>query len=335
MLQGRIGLRGLLVLRACIAFSWVFVMAGSLLGAAEKEYPNRPISVIIAYPPGGSIDLPIRIAQTSLRETLGVPLVLENKVGAGGALGTDFVAKAKPDGYTILAVATAGLTIAPQTNPGVTYQYTDFIPICSPTVDYITLAARPDVPFKTIDELISYAKKNPGKLNCATAGMGSAAHFFLESFKQAFGVDIVAVHFSGAVPATNAILGGHVELTAQTLGAMIPQIKAGKINLLVTGAAKRLKEFPNVPTLAEKGLTKILNVRNAVYVTQKCPKMAVDKLSEALEKAFSNPGIIEKVEKADLHVDYMKSEEAQKYMDLEFALVADIIKKGGIPKEMK
>jgi len=335
MVKRRIGFCGVFVLCACMAFSWLFVMNGGPLGAAEKDYPNRPITIIIAFPPGGSIDLPIRIAQTSLRETLGVPLVLENKVGAGGALGGDFVAKAKPDGYTALACATAGLTIAPQLNPGVAYKYTDFVPICSPTVDYITLAARPDSPFKTLDEMISYAKKNPGKLNCATAGMGSAAHFFLESFKQAFEVDIVAVHFSGAVPATNAILGGHVDLTAQTLGAMIPQIKAEKINLLVTGSTKRLKEFPNIPTLAEKGLTKVLNVRNGVYVTQKCPKIVVDKLSEALEKAFRNPEIIEKVEKADLHVDYMNNEEAQKYMDQEFALVADIIKKGGIPKAGK
>jgi tripartite-type tricarboxylate transporter receptor subunit TctC len=329
-------LGGLPVLCACMALLVMFTMSGTPSWSAEKEYPNKPVKIIISFPPGSSNDVPIRIAQTSISAALGVPVVIENKVGAGGSVGADFVANANPDGYTILVGGTSTLTIAPQTNPGVTYKYTDFTPVCAPTVDYITLSALSDAPFKTLDELIDYAKKNPGKLNCATAGMGTVAHFFLEGFKQTHGLDIVAVHYSGGAPSVNALLGRHVNLVTTTLLNVLPNMKTGRINLLVSGASKRLKEFPNVPTMAEKGFPKgVFNVLNGIFVSKKCSKIVIDKLSKVMEKTFNDPDTIEKIEKANLDVDYLNAEETQKAMDQEFKMAMEIIKKGGFQQGAK
>jgi tripartite-type tricarboxylate transporter receptor subunit TctC len=178
--------------------------------------------------------------------------------------------------------------------------------------------------------LIDYAKKNPGKLNCATAGMGTVAHFFLEGFKQAYGLDIVAVHFSGGGPATNALLGKHVNLATPTLGNLVPHINAGRINLLTYGASKRLKAFPNVPTMREKGFTRgVTKIPNGIYISKKCPKIALDKLAQVMEKTFNDPEIIDKIEKANLYVDFMNTEESEKYMDQEYQVSMELIKKGG------
>jgi tripartite-type tricarboxylate transporter receptor subunit TctC len=331
MEKRRLTFRRWIILGACLA-CWALISGNTLLWSAERDYPNKPITFIINFPPGSSADVCMRVAHPMLQELLGVPVVLENKPGTGGALAADFVIKSKPDGYTILAGGNASLTTGPVINQEITYKYTDFAPICAISADYSSITARPDPSYKTLDEFVAYAKKNPGKLNCATAGMGSVSHLYLEFVKLSYGLDIVAVHFQGTPPAKNALMGGHVNLASSGLGAFIPVIKSGDINLLVTGASKRLKDFPDVPTLAEKGFPSALNIWNGIFAPAKVPKAVVEKLTKVMEKVYTDPGTISKIEKAGLQPDYRDAEGTQKLLDQEYSTVSEVVKKVGIGK---
>jgi tripartite-type tricarboxylate transporter receptor subunit TctC len=299
----------------------------------EEKYPTRQIECIVNFPPGGPLDTSIRIIQPHLQAALGVPVVLTTKGGAAGALGTDFVAKAKPDGYTILASANAPLTIAPNVNPQITYKYTDFAHICTYTADPGVICGKAGAPWKNLEELVEYAKKNPGKLNYGTPGMGTVAYFAMEIFKLSYGLDIVPVHFQGTGPVKNAILGGHVDLSASGFGSLGPLIKAGNIIPLVTTATQRIADFPNVPTMAEKGFPDAsLNIWFGLWVPIKCPKNVVEKLSQAMEKVMKDPAVQKQIEQAAMMVDYRDGKATFQLVEQEFAAVGKVVKKTGMGK---
>lgn len=316
-------------------FSFVLLMAifSNLGWSQEEKYPTRQIECIVNFPPGGPLDTSIRIIQPGLQAALGVPVVLTTKGGAAGALGADFVNKAKPDGYTILASANAALTVAPNVNPQITYKYTDFAHICSYTADPGVITSKAGAPWKNLEGLVEYAKKNPGKLNYGSPGMGTVAYFAMEIFKLSYGLDIVPVHFQGTGPIKNAILGGHVDLAASGFGSLAPLIRAGNIFPLVSTAPKRVEAFPDVPTMAEKGFPDAsLNIWFGLFVPQKCPKVVVDKLATAMERVMKDPAVNSQIEKAGLFVDYRDSEGTFKLVETEFAAVAKVVKKMGIGK---
>jgi tripartite-type tricarboxylate transporter receptor subunit TctC len=323
---------------ACLVFGMMAIHP-HIGWSAEKEYPNKPVTFVINFPPGSSGDVPMRIAHNRLQEALGVPIVLENKAGAAGGLATDYIAKAKPDGYTILAGGASSLTIAPAINTSLTYKMGQFTSVCSYGADYVAVVCRPDAPFKNLKELVDYAKKNPDKLTCGTAGNGSVAHFFLEFFKMSYGINILPVHFAGGPPAKNAIMGGHVDLACPSLGSMIPVIKSRDLLLLVTGAPKRLRDFPNIPTMADEGFPRALTIWSGIFAPANCPKPAVERLSKAFAKVFNDPEVIAGIEKAGLNPDYLDSAAAKRRLEQEYNTVNEIVQKGMIgklkPEEMK
>lgn len=314
----------------------IFLFLGlftSLPWAAEDKYPTRQIELILNFPPGGPLDTGARIIHPALQKEMGVPMLLTTKGGAGGALGADFVAKAKPDGYTVLGTNNGALTIAPQVNAQITYKYQDFIPVCTFVADPAVITSKAKAPWKNLDELVDYAKKNPGKLNYGTPGMGTVAFFTMELFKMAYGLDIVAVHFQGTGPAKNAILGGHVDLASSGFGSLAPLIKSGDIIPLVTTASKRVADFPDVPTMAEKGFPDAtLNIWFGLLVPQKCPPQVAQRLALAMEKVMKDPGVINQLEKSGLIVDYRDSETMLKLLVEEYATVAKVIQKTGMGK---
>ncbi len=311
----------------------VLIVTSSALAWAGEAYPNRPIEFIINFPPGGPVDTAARIIQPPLAAALGVPIILTNKGGAAGALGLDFVAKSKPDGYTVAVSANASLTIAPIVNPSITYKYSDLAAICTFAADPGVVTCKSSSPFKTLEALVDYAKKNPGKLNYGDSGMGTVSYFTMELIKLAYGLDIVPVHFQGTGPVKNAILGGHVDLASSGFGSLAPLIKSGDIIPLVTTAQKRLPEFPNIPTMAEKGFPEAsLNIWAGLFVPQKSPKAVVDKLSQAMEKVMKDPGVITQMEKAGLVVDYRDSAGTLKLIEAEYGAVENAVKKAGIGK---
>src|SRR5712691_11369602 len=218
-----------------------------------QAYPTRPLEFIIPFAPGGPTDTSIRLIQSSLSANLGVPVVLVNKAGGGGAIGMDAVAKAKPDGYTLAATVRSTLTILPATQPDVTYKVSDFAAIGTYALDSQVVMVKHGAPWKTLEALIEHAKKNPGKLTYGSAGQGTNSFFTMELLKLAYGLDLGHVPFGGSGPVKNAILGGHVQVGAAALSPVLSVIRSGDVTVLATSATKRIPAIPNVPTMTEKG----------------------------------------------------------------------------------
>jgi tripartite-type tricarboxylate transporter receptor subunit TctC len=301
---------------------------------AQSDYPNRQIEFIIPFAPGGPADTAARIIQPQLAASLGVPIVLVNKPGGGGALGADFVTRAKPDGYTVYATTNSTLTIITNTQPDITYRLTDFIPVGSYMTELGVVVAHPGAGLKTLDEMVSYAKKNPGKLNYGSAGLGTVSFFTMELIKISYGLDIAHVPFQGTGPVKNAILGGHVNLASSGLGSFLPLIKSSEVFPLVTTAPKRPADLANVPTMAEKGFPEAtLNIWMGLYLPLKTPKEAVEKLSRALEKTVKDPAVISATAKAGMVIDYRGSEATRKLLESEHEAIKKAVAKLGLGKK--
>ncbi len=312
----------------------VLIAIGAPPVAAQSAYPNRPIEFIIPFPPGGPADTAARIIQPQMSAALGAPVVLQNKPGGGGALGADYVAKSKPDGYTVYAATNSTLTIITNMQPDLSYKPSDFAPVGEYMIDIGVITAKPGGPWKTLDEFVEYAKKNPGKLSYGSAGLGTVSFFTVELFKQAYNLDITHVPFQGTGPVKNAIMGGHVTLGSSGLSAFAPLMRSGDLVALVTTAPRRLAAFPNVPTMAEKGFPDAsLNIWMALFVPAKTPKDVVDKLSHALEKTMKDPGVIGAAEKAGLVAEYHDSEATRKLVESEHQAVKKVVDKLGIGKK--
>ncbi len=306
---------------------------GAVAWAAEREYPTREIEFVVSFPPGGPADTAARIIQPKMSALLGVPVVVVNKTGGGGALGSDYVAKARPDGYTVYSATNSVLTISPVVVKDLPYRMADFAPIGSYIADLGVITSRPNAPWKTLDEFVEYARKNPGKLNYGSAGLGTVSFFTMELFKLSYGLDIAHVPFQGTGPAKNAIMGGHVTLASSGFGSFAPLFRSGDLVPLVTTASKRVAAFPNVPTMAEKGFPEAsLNIWMGLYVPVKTPKAVQDVLVKALAQAMKDPAVIGAVDKAGMQVDYRDPADTQKLLDTETASVRKVAEKLGIGK---
>jgi tripartite-type tricarboxylate transporter receptor subunit TctC len=301
---------------------------------AEPRYPNRPIELIIPFPPGGPADTAGRIIQPQLSAALGVPIVLVNKPGGGGALGADYVAKAKPDGYTVFAATNAPITIAPAIQPDISYRPSDFAAVGSSMADLGVIVARSGSPWKTLEEFVDYAKKNPGKLSYGSPGLGTVSFFMVELFKVSYGLDITHVPFQGGGPVKNAIMGGHVTIASSGLNSLSPLIRSGDLIPLVTSAPQRVTGFADVPTLAEKGFPEAsLNIWMALFVPAKTPPDVVDTLAQALEKTMKTPSVMAAVEKAGMVVDFRGPAATAKLVQTEHETVKNVAAKLGITKK--
>lgn len=314
----------------------VLALAGwpALAAFAQSGYPNRSIEFIIPFPPGGPADTAARIIQPQMSAALGVPIVLVNKPGGGGALGGDYVAKSKPDGYTVYATTNSTLTIITAMQPDLTYRPSDFAPVGSYMTDLGAITAKAGGAWKTLDEFVDYAKKNPGKLSYGSAGLGTVSFFTVELFKLAYGLDITHVPFQGTGPVKNAIMGGHVTIASSGLSSFAPLIKSGDLLPLATTAPKRLPAFPDVPTLAEKGFPDAsLNIWMALFVPAKTPQDIVDRLSRALEKTMKEPSVVAAIEKSGMVVDYRNPPATAKLVETEHEAVKKVVAKLGIGKK--
>lgn len=304
------------------------------LALAQSGYPSRPIEFVIPFPPGGPADTAARIIQPPLSAALGVPIVLNNKPGGGGALGGDYVSKSKPDGYTVYATTNSTLTIITAMQPDLTYRPSDFAAVGSYMTDIGVITSKPGNTWKTLDEFVDYAKKNPGKLSYGSAGLGTVSFFTAELFKQAYGLDITHVPFQGTGPVKNAVMGGHVTLGSSGLSSFAPLMKSGDLIALVTTAPKRLPAFPDVPTMAEKGFPDAsLNIWMALFVPAKTPREVVEKLSRALEKTMKEPSVVAAVEKAGMVVDYRDPAATAKLVESEHEAVKKVVARLGIGKK--
>jgi tripartite-type tricarboxylate transporter receptor subunit TctC len=302
--------------------------------AGAADFPSREIELIVSFPAGGPADTAARIIAPKLSAILKVPVVVVNKTGGGGAVGADYVAKAKPDGYTVYASTNSVLTISPHLVKNLPYKLSDFTPLGAYGVDLGVITVRGGGPAKTLEEFVEYAKKNPGKLSYGSAGFGTVSFFTMEMFKLAYGLDLAHVPFQGTGPVKNAIMGGHVNVATSGFGSLAPLIKSGDLVALVTTSPRRVAAFPSVPTMVEKGFPDAsLNIWLGLYVPAKTPKPVVDVLVKALAEAARDPAIAAAIEKAGMQVDYRDPAETQKLLDTEGANVSRVIEKLGIGKQ--
>ncbi len=256
--RGRISIKS--VGRGAIALLWI--MAGAIaLGPAAAQaptpYPNRPIRMIVPYTPGTGIDILARILGQKLSEKFNVAVVVDNRPGASGNIGTEAATKATPDGYTLLMTSSTHVTnVALQAS--VPYDpVKGFTPIGPTAIGSLALVVHPSVPVRSVKELVALAKAQPGKLNYASPGSGTPHHLAMELFKQHFGVDIVHVPYKGSAGAVTDLLGGQVQVMFLPVHVALPQVQSGKLRMLAAGGARRSPVTPEVPSLADEGITDI------------------------------------------------------------------------------
>jgi tripartite-type tricarboxylate transporter receptor subunit TctC len=308
-------------------------LAGPTVAALAQSYPARPVEFIIPFAPGGPTDTAIRLIQPALSANLGVPVVLVNKAGGGGAIGMDGVAKAKPDGYTLAATVRSTLTILPATQPDVPYKISDFAPIGTYAVDSQAVMVKSGAPWKTLEELIEHAKKNPGKLTYGSAGQGTNSFFTMELLKLSHGLDIGHVPFGGSGPVKNALLGGHVQIGAAALSPVLSVIRSGDVIPLVTSATRRNPAVPGVPTFTEKGQPDIsLSTWAELWAPARTPRPVLDRLAQALEKTMKDPGVVAAIEKAGLQVEHNDPAATLKLVERENDVVRAAARKLGLTK---
>ena len=241
-------MRSLLV-AACAA--WAVASSGAV---AQGAYPERPVRIIVPFPPGGPADVLARIVGDKLGQSLGKPFIIENKAGAGGNIGMEQGARAAPDGYTLTLAPVGNLTVAPALYSKLPYDPAkDFAPITVLASVPNVLIVHPSVGVKSVAELVALAKAKPGSLNYASPGNGSIPHLAGELFKRTAGVDIVHIPFNGVAPATNAVLAGDVQMFFAQSSAALPQWRAGKVVALGVATPKRIAAAPDLPTIAEQG----------------------------------------------------------------------------------
>ncbi len=263
--------------------------------AGAQDYPNKPIKFIVPYPPGGGTDVIARILQEPLTAELGQPIIIENKGGAAGNVGTDLAAKAPADGYTILFTLSSH-TINPKLYDKLPFDVErDFVPVSLATLVPQILVAHPSVPANNVKELIALAKANPGKLNYASVGTGSPAHIAGELLKLRTGVDIVHVPYKGGGPAVIDTIGGQVQLAFVSMPAAWQHVKAGKLKALAVTSATRSLTAPDVPTIAETVPGYVVDSWYGALAPAKTPPAAVAKLNAAFAKVLDNPQVKERL----------------------------------------
>jgi tripartite-type tricarboxylate transporter receptor subunit TctC len=318
-------LKGLLIFGMVL----VLIMIGDSASFAQREYPNREIEMVIPMAAGGMVDITTRLVNEELSKNLGVQVVVVNKPGASGSIGAHYAAKAKPDGYTILGASQSNFVLLPILMENLPYKPSDFVPIARTISTPLLFVVRKDAPWNTLEQLVDYAKKNPGKLTCATTGVGTSAHFVLEMLKLEAGIEIQHVPFKGGGEQNAALMGGHVDLNSTTLNPVLPLLKSGDMRALVT--PNKMKEFPEVPTLSEKGYPGVALTSWVGYAGPKgIEKSVVDKIAAALEKAVKIPKVIKNLEETGSHVDFVAKEEFVREMEMETKRLAAVVKKANI-----
>ncbi len=297
-----------------------------------QAYPTKPINLIVTFAPGGTLDVSTRILASKAEKLLGQPLLVSNVGGGGGSVALGQVAKKRPDGYDITSCTSTGLIRIPQLR-AVPYSHEDFVPIMHFASVQSGVVVKSDSAYKTFKDLIEYARKNPGKVNYATSGAGSPMHIAMEFVADKEGIQWVHVPYAGGAPGLAAVLGGHVTAMSDST-EWLPHVKEGSLRLLVTHGERRMKIFPNVPTLRDLGYDFINETVFMIAAPKGTSPEIVKKLDEALRKAMDDPDFIKTIQNLEFDVAYRNSEDTKKYLEDAYNRFAVMIKKLNIKKEL-
>lgn len=297
-----------------------FMLLASAATVHAQDWPSKPVRVIVPYPAGGGHDFTARVVAQALGDALKQNFVVENRSGASGTIGTDLVAKSAPDGYTFVVASPAETVVGPTTGLKMPYDWQkDLAPVTVIGETPLAIVVHPSVPVKSMKELLTYARANPGKLSYGTPGSGSSMHFAGESLKALAGIFIVHIPYRGAAPAVQDLLGGQIEMNITGLPPLVAHHNQGKVRIVGVTSTKRSAALPDVPAVAELPGFAGYNFTNwtGVFVAAKTPAALVERLAGEIGKAVKDPGVREKLLKAGVEplglptpqfVDFLKNE---------------------------
>jgi tripartite-type tricarboxylate transporter receptor subunit TctC len=276
---------------------WVAALALAVNTAAAQEYPNKPVRVVVPYVAGGNADIWARTLSQKLTEALKQGFIVENKPGANGGIGTDFVAKSAPDGYTLLAVASGPIVVNPVLYPKVPYDpVRDLAPVAQCAVYQYVLVTRADAPYKTIAELVAAARAKPGGLAYGSTGIGGGNHLAAELFGLATGTRFNHIPYKGSAPALADLLGGQLAFMFDTVITSVPHVRAGKLRAFAVSSAKRASSLPEVPTMQEAGFAGFdMSQWQGVLAPAGTPRAVVQRLNAEIVKAMHAPDVHERI----------------------------------------
>ena len=268
-----------------------------LVAAAQAgDFPNKAIRIVVPFPPGGATDAAARLVAVKMGEHWGQPVVVDNRAGAGGNVGSDLVAKAPADGYTLVMGVTGSHAINTSLYSRMPYDpVADFVSISQVAVVPNVLVVHPSVPAKNLAELMALAKKEPGKLNYASLGNGTAAHLGMEMLKSEGGVDITHVPYKGSAPAVSDLLAGQVQMMVDGLPSALPHVKAGKLRAIALTSLRRAPSLPDLPTIAETYPGFYADAWSGLFAPKGTPPPVVDKLSAEVQRILKLPDVREKL----------------------------------------
>jgi tripartite-type tricarboxylate transporter receptor subunit TctC len=312
--------------RVVLSFVFLSLLAGQVFAS---DYPNKPINVLIGYAAGGSTDLTTRALAVEAAKILKQPVICNNQVGASGTLVLGRVKGEKKDGYTIYNAPTANFCRIPHLQPVPYDPLKDFTFIMQYGLYQYGIVVRADSPWKTLEELLDYAQKNPNKIKYATSGLGSGQHLVMEYLAKKMNIKWDHIPFPGGAQAVAAILGGHVQVLSQT-PEWKEHVLAGKLRLLVVCTDQRMKAFPNVPTLKEKGINFSVHSGLALMGPAGMPQEAVLKLQNAFAEAMKSKAFLDAMDKFDLPTAYLGSEALTKLIQQDYQETGELIKSLGI-----
>jgi tripartite-type tricarboxylate transporter receptor subunit TctC len=303
--------------------------------ALGQSYPNKPIRWVVPYPGGGITDSVTRIVTQKMAASLGQPIVVDNRPGANSILGTDLVAKAPPDGYTIVTVIAGHAANATLYQGKLSYDpVKSFAPVSLAGIAPLILTVNNNFPAKDVKELIAYAKANPGKVNFGSSGIGAAAHLTTELLKQTAGIDMVHVPFKGTAPALTALMSGDIQMLVDVPSSLMPHARGGRIKALAMFSGKRIQGAPEVPTMAEAGGPPLESSTWVLFLAPAgTPRDIVNRLSAETRKAINESDIKDRFNQIGIEPVGNTPEQASQFLNEEIAKWAKVINTAGVKAE--
>jgi tripartite-type tricarboxylate transporter receptor subunit TctC len=317
-----------------VFFSIVFssmLMTRSHTGAAEK-FPGREVQLVTANPAGGFVDIAVRLMSDNLSKELGVPVVVSNRAGSGGAAGTTYLVKSKPDGYTFGSISSADVVLLPALISTVPFKHSDLDPLCKYASSTTVIFCRSQAPWKNVEELVADAKKRPGQITYG-ATTHSVSHLQMESFAKAAGISMMHVPLRAAGETITRVLGGNLDIGIVSMAPAVGQVKAGELRALFLIAPERVSAFPQIPLLKEKGYSDpVLTLYNGFYAPLGIPAPARETLTKALEKVIKDPALKKKLEDVSLALEYLPSKAFGEEIEGDVRRVTQFVKAAGFVK---
>ena len=321
-LSRTVALGGLVAVMLCAQATSVAQTAGS--------FPNQPVRMVVPYPPGGPTDITARVVAAEMSKTIGQNIVIDNRPGASGMIGSEMVTKATPDGYTLLANASIHV-INPSVYPDMRFDaIKDFTPITQLAQVPLVLVVPANSPIKSVKDLVEYAKANPGKVNFGSAGSASAQHLAGESFKIAAGIQMQHIPYKGSAPALTDLAGGQLQLMFDSMPSATPMINSGKLRAIAVTTTTRAKARPDLPTIAESGFPGFdISTWYAYWAPKGTPADVVEKLAASAAQALKNPEVIAKYEAMGAEPVGSTPAQFAAYVESEAKKWSEIVKKSG------